>query len=100
MNFTIIIFFAILTSMVGVIILALKSILKQGDERRKFIINKTICNTFFIIIGMLLIYIIEYIYSSIVNDVSTKGINPFILTFIISIIFLFQLLYTKKKYGD
>ncbi|MGX4600184.1 hypothetical protein [Faecalimicrobium sp. JNUCC 81] len=100
MNIFIILFFGVLVVMGISISMMLNSLSKQGDERRDFIINKAIKGTFIILVGILMISVFESAYISLVKDTSVKGINPFILLSITSIVFALELLFTKKKFGD
>lgn len=100
MNIFIILFFGVLIVMGISIAMMLTSLSKQGDERRDFIINKAVKGTFIILVGILIISVCESAYISLVKDMSVKGINPFILLSITSIVFAMELLFTKKKFGD
>lgn len=82
------------------IIAMIVSLLKQEDERRQFILNQAIRKTFITMIGILMLYIFESVYCVFTKGISPKGINPFICLFVISLVFSFELLFTKKKYGD
>ena len=78
------------------IILTLWSILKKGDERKKAIILHASHWTFIQIIVILFINIIYYI--GIIKE-QVKGINSIVFLSIIGIIYLVNLLISKKKYG-
>lgn len=81
------------------IILTLISLPKLGDERKDFIKMKAQSYTFTVIIGITLIQIIKNAYKTIWGNGVFEGINPLSQLTTISIIYLFSLLFFKKKYG-
>ncbi len=94
-------FFLILLLAVGVIIIMFVSLAKQGDERRKLIIEKASSKTFAVVIVYLLFCVAESIYNVIAdNDLSPEGMNPFITLTVIAVVYAIALTYHKKKYGD
>lgn len=100
-KFALALFAIVLVISVGVIIAMFVSLAKQGDERRKTIIEKTSTKTFAVVVMYLLFCIIENIYNVVSKtDLSPEGMNPFITLTVISIIYAIALAYHKKKYGD
>lgn len=99
-NILIILFGIILIVMGFLITMMITSLSKQGDERRDFIISKSIKETFIILVGILILSVCEATYISISKNISVKGVNPFILLSITSIVFFLELLFTKKKFGN
>ncbi len=89
-----IIFLVILILCLIAIVAMLFSLAKQGDERRKIIVGKSCANTFLVMVAYLLISVIETMISH------SGGINPITMLSVLSIIYLIELLYHKKKYGD
>ncbi len=99
-NILIILSGIILIVMGFLITMMITSISKQGDERRDFIISKSIKETFIILVGILILSVCEATYISIAKNISVKGVNPFILLSITSIVFFLELFFTKKKFGN
>lgn len=100
MDFFMLLFFGVMIMMIISIIAMVISLSKQEDERRQFILNQAIRKTFIIMIGVLMLYIFESVYCVFTKGININGINPFICLFVISLVFSFELLFTKKKYGD
>ncbi len=73
---------------------------KQGDERRKAIVQKASSNTFSIVVLYILFSIIENIFSTVTQSKPVESMNPIILLTVISIIYAVQLIYYKRKLGD
>ena len=76
------------------------SLAKRGDERRKEILSRACCNTFYITVGMLALEFIYGVYKSIALGKSMEGQNPFVLLAVISMVYAVNLAIFKKKYGD
>lgn len=100
MDWVLILFFGGLLCMVVAISSLLISLAKQGDERKNFIKSKAISQTFLIMVGVLVIEIGKSLYTGFVKGAKIEGLSPFILLFVLSIVFLASLLINKKKYGD
>ena len=88
-----VIFFAVFFLSLALIVWMLVSVMRQGDERRRLIISKACTNTFLVMIGYLILCTIEQLF------IFGGGINPFIMLFILSIIYAVELFYYKRKYG-
>jgi hypothetical protein len=73
---------------------------KQGDERRKAIVEKAGAGTFAVTVCYLLFCTVEGVCRSITSGLPMEGKNPFNLLTVLSVTFLCHLLYFKKKYGD
>lgn len=92
-------FFFIIT--IVVIISMFVSLSKQGDERRKMIVEKASAKTFTVTILYLLFCIAENMYKVVSRtDLSPEGLNPFITLTVIAMIYAVILVHHKKKYGD
>ena len=81
------------------IISVLISIVKQEDERAEMIIQKACTNTLCIMFAYLVFCVIEQSFYGL-NAIETNGINPSIQLSIFSVVYLIQLVYFKKKYGN
>ena len=75
------------------------SIIRQGDERRKMIVEKAGSNTFMITAVYLVYCVAEGVIKSFTEKIPIEEKNPFIILTAMSIIYFVQLLYFKKKYG-
>lgn len=96
-----VLFAMVLVLSIAVIIVMFVSLAKQGDERRKTIIEKASTKTFAIVVVYLLLCIIKNIYNVVSQtDSSSEGMNPFITLTVISVVYAIELAYHKKKYGD
>ena len=94
--------FAIFLIITIVVIIAMfVTLAKQGDERRKMIIERASAKTFIVTVLYLLGCIAENIYKVVSRkDLSPEGRNPFITLTVIAMIYAVILIYHKKKYGD
>lgn len=90
----------ILLAIIVVNIIMFISLGKQGDERRKAIVQKSSSNTFIITVLYILFCIVENIFLSIRQSRPIESMNPIVLLTTISIIYVAQLLYYKRKFGD
>lgn len=100
-NLAIILFAIFLIATISAIVAMILSLAKQGDERRKTIIEKASTNTFAVTVLYLFFCMAENIYKVVSGrDAAPKGMNPFITLTVIAIIYAAELLYHKKKYGD
>lgn len=81
------------------IICVLISIIKQDDERAEMIIQKACTNTLCIMFVYLIFCAVERAFCGL-NDIETNGINPFIQLSVLSVVYLIQLVYFRKKYGS
>lgn len=90
----------ILAGLLAVNVVMFISLGKQGDERRRLIIEKASAGTFAVIVVYILFCVIEGLYHSVTKGVSVEGMNPFIILTVSSIIYLAHLLYYRRKYGD
>lgn len=80
------------------VIVAFVSIIKRDDERAELIIQKSSINTLGIMFGYLFFCVIEQAYYGF-QKIDSRGINPFIELSILSVVFLIELVYFRKKYG-
>lgn len=74
------------------------SIGKSGDEMRKMIIEKAAANTFYITIGLFIFDNLMNIIHSF-SHISMTEVNPFSRLVVLSFIFLFQLMFLKRRNG-
>ncbi|MBK3493689.1 hypothetical protein JFL43_02200 [Viridibacillus sp. YIM B01967] len=100
MDLFLIIFLGIILCLLITIGLLLLSLAKQGDERKSFIKEKSMCQTFLIMVCFLIFKIGESLYLTFVRAGEVVGINPLIFLTEISIVFLISLILNKKRYGD
>lgn len=82
------------------IILLLVSLIRGGDERKKFIRNKTISDTFITTVVLLIIQVGQMIYIDFFKGGHYPGLNPLGALAGISFMFLFFLLFNKRRFGD
>lgn len=99
MDWLLILFFSLLFISVTLIVIALASLPKFGDERKNLIKMRAQSYTFTVVIGYILIKIGKNIYRTNWGNGSYEGINPFTFLLTFSVIYLIALLFTKKKYG-
>lgn len=99
-NFILALFFAFLLAMTALIISMLVSLGRQGDERRKMIVEKASTKTFAITVGYLLLCIAENAFSVLSGrDLSIREINPYVTLSVIAMVYALELFYHKRKYG-
>ena len=100
-NLSLALFFVFLIVMLALIVFMFISLGKQGDERRKMIVEKASTKTFAITVGYLLFCIAENIFKVVSGkDLSIQNMNPFVTLTVIAMIYTLELFYHKKKYGD
>lgn len=77
------------------------SLARQGDERRRLIIEKASTGTFAVTVLYLLFCVAERVYQAVSRpDVPLEGLNPFVTLAVIAMIYAAELFYFKRKYGD
>lgn len=76
------------------------SLARQGDERRRMIVQTASANTFSVTVLYLLFCAIEGVVRSIVRGEPMEEMNPIVTLTVISIIYSIELFYYKRKYGD
>ena len=100
-NVLFVMFIVFLLFIISVIIAMFLSLAKQGDERRDMIIGKASTKTFAIITLYVAFYVVKNMYKVISGiDLSPEGMNPFVTLTTIALIYVIELIYHKKKYGD
>lgn len=82
------------------IVVMFVSLAKQGDERRRMIVQTTSANTFAVSVVYILFCAIEGIIRSIAHGEPMEEMNPIVTLTVISIIYSIELFYYKRKYGD
>ena len=80
-------------------VIMLISLSRQGDERRKTILQRTCVNTFYITVGFLVLYVIAGLIRSIAFNQALLGINPAVGLGVIAVVYTINLVYFKVKYG-
>ena len=75
------------------------SLARQGDERRRMIVQTASANTFSVTVLYLLFCFIEGIVRSVAQGEPIENMNPIVTLTVISIISI-ELFYYKRKYGD
>ena len=76
------------------------SLARQGDERRRMIVQTASANTFAVTVVYILFCAIEGVVRSIVRGEPMEEMNPIVTLTVISIIYSIELFYYKRKYGD
>ena len=100
-NLALALFAVFLIAVISIIIIMFVSLTKQGDERRKMIVEKASAQTFAVTVLYLLFCIAKNIYKVVSGtDMAPEGMNPFVTLTVIAVIYMFELIYHKKKYGD
>ncbi len=72
---------------------------RQGDERRRIIVEKSAAGTFAATAGYLLFCVGEGVYRSVAHGLPMEGKNPFISLTVMATVYLCHLFYYKRKYG-
>ncbi len=91
--------FGSLFILLGIPCLAMSvSLLKQGDERRKMILEKTCTQTFVVYILVNVINILGKAFTDF--ETFHDQTNDVVQLAVISMVFCIHLLFNKKKYGD
>lgn len=75
------------------------SVGRQGDERRRMIVQRASSNTLAALVAYLLYCMVENFVRGAVHHQSAEPINPFVLLTIIAMLYFANLLYYKRKYG-
>lgn len=76
------------------------SLARQGDERRRMIVQTASANTFAVTVVYILFCAIEGVVRSIVRGEPMEEMNPIVTLMTIAITYAFELFYFKRKYGD
>lgn len=76
------------------------SLARQGDERRRMIVQTTSANTFAVTVVYILFCAIEGVVRSIVRGEPMEEMNPIVTLMTIAITYTFELFCFKRKYGD
>ncbi len=90
----------LLLSLITIVVMFV-SLAKQGDERRKTIIEKASTKTFAITLIYLVIRVVIYLIEVWMEiDISPDGMNPLVMLSVVSVIYAAFLIHYKKKYGN
>lgn len=76
------------------------SLARQGDERRRMIVQTASANTFAVTVVYILFCAIKGIIRSIAHGEPMEEMNPIVTLMTIAITYTFELFYFKRKYGD
>ena len=76
------------------------SLARQGDARRRMIVQTASANTFAVTVVYILFCAIEGVVRSIVRGEPMEEMNPIVTLMTIAITYTFELFYFKRKYGD
>lgn len=100
-DFGFILFCIFLILVIAIIITMFVSLAKQEDERRRMIVEKSSTKSFAIMVLYFLMCIAENIFKVVSGkDLSPEGMNPFVTLIVVAVVYIVELLYHKKKYGD
>ena len=72
---------------------------RQGDERRRAIVERSAAGTFAVTAVYLLFCVGEGIYRSVAHGLPMEGKNPFVSLTVMAITYLCHLFWYKRKYG-
>ena len=99
MNWISIALIIILVLIASLIIYTLYRLLPLGDERIRMIQLEAGAYSFSVVIVYLLIEIASMAYTNLATNKTFENMNPLITIIIFSIIYLFSLLRSKRKYS-
>ena len=83
----------------GSILWMVASMARKGDERRREIISRASCTTFYITLGAPGLDILWGIYNSVAHGQAIEGNNPFVQLAVISFVYAISLAVYRRKYG-
>ena len=83
----------------GSILWMVVSMARRGDERRREIVARASCTTFYITLGNLLLDILWGVYHSVANGQAMEGDNPFVQLAVISFTYAICLAVYRRRYG-
>jgi hypothetical protein len=98
-NTLVLVSFLVLILSISLIVYFFVSLAKQGDERQKYIKDKTIIESFYITLLYLISNVLRMVYTDFIKG-GNFGLNPLAILAVISCTFLIILLKNNKKYGD
>lgn len=75
------------------------SVGRQGDERRRMIVQRASSNTLAVLVVYLLYCMAENFVRGAVHSQAAEQINPFVLLTVIAVLYFVNLIYYKRKYG-
>ena len=94
------IFLAVLALLLGLIGVMFSSILRQGDERRRLILQSAGSTSFATLAGMLLLQVVAGVVGSLAGTGRIEPQNPLVLLMTAAVVYCASLAYYKKKFGD
>ena len=75
------------------------SMARKGDERRREIVARASCTTFYITLGSLVVDILWGVYNSVAHGQAIEGNNPFVQLAVASFTYAICLAFYRRKYG-
>ena len=91
---------AVFAASIALIVVMLVLLAKQGDERRRAILDKACVSTFYITLGILAADAIRSAILVFIDGQECSGIPSFTLLALIAAVFAAALAVFKRKYGD
>ena len=91
---------AVFAASIALIVVMLFLLAKQGDERRREILDKACVSTFYITLGILAADAIRSAILVFIDGRECSGIPSFTLLTLIAAVFAAALAVFKRKYGD
>lgn len=89
-----------LAGMAALIVAMVVSLAKQGDERRRMIVEKAGLNTLCVVVAYLFFCVVEGIVVSVRLGAPAEKLNPFVTLVVIATVYAAELFYFRRKYGD
>ncbi len=93
-------FLAVLALLLGLIGVMFSSILRQGDERRRLILQSAGSTSFAALAGMLLLQVVAGLVGSLAGTGRIEFQNPLVLLMTVAVVYCASLFYYKKRFGD
>ncbi len=72
---------------------------RQGDERRRMIVQKASAHTLCVLVAYLVLCVVEDFVRGAFLDLAADPLNPFVLLTVIAMVYFAHLLYYKRKFG-
>ena len=94
-----VIFLSVSFIFIGLIVLTFYSMAKRKDERQNYIKTKAMAYTFSIVLGMLVLEIVEDIYSILTKSEHSDPIDPYVRLFVICLMYFGTLLFYSRKHA-
>ena len=91
---------AVLAISIALIVAMLVSLAKQGDERRRAILENACVSTFYITLGILTADVLRCAALVFIDGLNAESIPSFALLALIAAVFAVALAVFRRKYGD